>query len=333
MAAVALKSDAALPPLRQALEDSDPGIRAVAALALAKRGEVPPLSFFEEIIQRNHGFGNFPFGADSSIGVEADAVRAYAALAPHADRKIFEFLVRRPPPNHDDIKKLYPALGEALRKHPDAADILLAVQDTERHGPLRFRASDFQHAGKEMLPVLHDALASEDRVVRSNAARACGAIGDASSIPHLIKSLDMESGLARASIVWALGELKAREAVPKLVELHQDARNAEHNRRAGSGFMAQQATAANREEYTALRNLDAIASDWEEMKVAALRRPRDPRRDEELLTPELVLEAVRKIGPAAAQEFYRALAAASGSTDRAEAAVGLADPAADRERT
>jgi len=328
-----ITDEAVLPPLHQALDDSDPGIRAVAALALAKRGEIPSLTFFDDIIARRNGFGNFPFGADSSIGVEADPVRAYAALAPHADRKIFEWLVKRPPPNHDDIKKLYPVLGGALRKHPDAADVLLAVQDVDRYGPLRgFVQAIFQQAGKEMLPLLHDALASDERVVRSNAARACGAIGDVSSIPPLLKALDMESGLVRASVVWALGELKAREAMPQLTGLYQDARNAEHNRRAGSGFMAQQAMVANREQYTALRNLDAIASDWEELKVTARPHPRDPHRDEELLTPEIVLEAVRKIGPAAAQPFYRALAAASTPDARAEAAVGLAAAAA-TERT
>lgn len=319
-------SAAALAPLRLALEDADPYLRAVAALALAERGEVPDLSFFAEIIRRNDCFGNLPFGADSSVGVEADAVRAYTALAPHADRGIFAFLVQRPPPNHDDIKKLYPVLGASLRKHPDAAEVLLTVQDTERWGPLRgFVQAIFQHAGRELLPTLHRALASQDRVVRSNAARACGALADASSIPLLLRALDMESGLARASIVWALGELKAGAAIPKLVELHQDARNAEHNRRAGTGFLAQQMVAADREEYTALRNLDAIASDWDELKIIALPRPRDPRQDEDLLTPQQILEAVRQIGPAAAQQFYRALAGASQAADRAEAAVGLAD--------
>jgi HEAT repeat protein len=229
------------------------------------------------------------------------------------------------------LQAIYPLLGGSLRRHPDAADVLLAAQDRDRHGPLRgFAQGVFKHAGADLLPVLHAALASEDRVVRSNAARACGAIGDPASIPLLIKALDLESGLARASIVWALGELRAREAMPQLVALHQDARNAGRNRLAGSGFLAQQAIAASREQYTALRNLDAIASDWEELKVTALRRPLDPRRDEDLLTPELVLEAVRKIGPAAAQEFHRTLAAASDPADRAEAAVGLANPA-DRE--
>jgi HEAT repeat protein len=320
------ESPAALPPLREALEDPDPGIRAMATLALAKHGEIPPLEFFQDIIEHDGRFRGFPFGADSAISVGANTLGVYAALAPHADRRIFEFLVSRPPPTHDDIKKLYPVLGDSLRKHPDAAEVLLAAQDPERSGALRgFVQGVFQQAGKELLPGLHEALASKDRVVRSNAARACGAIGEPSSIPRLIQALDLESGLARASIVWALGELKAREAVPKLVELHQDARNAGHNRQAGSGFLAQQAMAASREQYTALRNLDAIASDWEELKVAAQRRPHDPRRDEELLTPDLILEAVRKIGPAAAQEFYRTLAAASDSADRAEAAIGLTE--------
>jgi HEAT repeat protein len=320
------KSDAALPPLRLALDDNDPAIRAVAAVTLAKRGELPALSFFEDILRRRDGFSSIPFGEISNIGVDADNKGTRAALAPYADRKVFELLVSYPPDSLYYNKNHYAPLGAALRKHPDAAAVLLAVQDAERHGLLRdYVQRIFQQAGKELLPLLYDALAGNDRVVRSNAARACGAIGDPSSIPPLIQALDMESGLARASIVWALGELKANEAVPILIELHQDARNAEHNRQTGAGYMEQQASSANREAYTALRNLDAIASDWEELKVTALRRPRDPRRDEELLTPETVLEALRKIGSAAAPQFYRTLAAATASNDRAAAAVGLAE--------
>lgn len=321
-----LRGDATVAPLRQALDDSDAYIRAVAALALAGRGARPALRHFEEIIEHGDRFGNFPYGTDSSVGVEASAVRAYAALASQADRDVFALLVQRPPSIHySEIEQALPQFGESLRRHPDAAETLLSAQDEERLGPRReFVQAVFKHAGKELLPVLHRALASQDRVLRSNAARACGAITDASSIPHLIAALDMESGLARAAIVWALGELKAREALPRLAELYADARNAEHNRRAGAGYMAQQAMASHREEYTALRNLDAIASDWDELKVSVQRRPHDPRRDEELLTTEQVLETVRKIGPEGAQEFYRALAGAKEARDRAEAAIGLA---------
>ena len=322
------RSAAAAPALRLALGDTDPYIRAVAALSLAGLGEVPSLDYFEEIIERDNEYGNFPFGADSSLGLEADALKVYATLAPHANREIFAFLVQRAPPNHDDIKKLYPALGASLRRHPEAADVLLAVQDSKSWAPLRnFAQGIFQQAGVSMLPLLHQALASPDRVVRSNAARACGAIGDPSSIAPLIQALDLESGLSRASIVWALGQLKAREALPRMAELYTDARNAEKNRRAAGGFLAQQAAVSFRAEYTAIRNVDAIASDWDELKAAARPRVQNPRRDEELLTAAQVLAAVREIGPELSQPFYRALAGAVDADDRMQAAIGLGSAA------
>ena len=200
---------------------------------------------------------------------------------------------------------------------------------TANVGPLRnFVQGIFQQAGVSMLPVLHRALASPDRVVRSNAARACGAIGDQSSIAPLIQALDLESGLSRASIVWALGQLKAREALPRMAELYTDARNAEKNRRAAGGFLASQSAVSYRAEYTAIRNVDAIASDWDELKAAAHPRVRqNPRRDEELLTAAQVLAAVREIGPELSQPFYRALAGAVDIDDRMQAAIGFGSAA------
>ena len=97
--------------------------------------------------------------------------------------------------------------------------------------PLRFAREVFLAAGPALLPQLHEALASQDRVVRSNAARACGAIGDKGSIPRLITALDLESGLSRESIVLALGESKAREALPRLYALFVDAKNSENSTR------------------------------------------------------------------------------------------------------
>ena len=186
----------------------------------------------------------------------------------------------------------------------------------------------FKQAGKEMLPALHKALTSGDRIVRSNAARGCGAIGDALSIPHLIKALDLESGLSRASIVWALGELKAAEALPQLAALYVDARNDEQNRR-GSGFRAMQSQAAITGHYDSISNLDSVSKDWDELAASLQPGPVNPRRNEELLSPKIILEAVRKIGPGSSQEFYRTLAGEKDGQARSEAAARLAEGSKD----
>ncbi len=175
-----------------------------------------------------------------------------------------------------------------------------------------------------MLPVLHEALGSEDRVVRSNAARGCGAIGDPASIPLLIKALDLESGLSRASIVWALGELKAKEALPALAGLYGDARHDEQHRR-GSGFRGGQAMAVMQAQYESLRSFDSISGDWDDLKAVLKPRTIDPRRDEELLEPRHILDAVAKLGPGAAQDFYRRLAAEKEVDARHEASIHLAE--------
>ena len=320
------ENPAAIAPLREALDDTDPFIRSMATIAIAKLGEVPPLEHFKIAIKYSDKNRSFPYDDDSSFSVGVSEQDIFTSLARHADRKIFEFLVTLPPPNLYYVEPFYPAFGKSLRKHPDAASVLLAVQDKDRNGSWQtFVPAVFQHAGKEMLPILHEALTSGERVVRSNAARACGAIGDASSIPHLLRALDMESGLSRASIVWALGELKANEAVPKLIALHQSERNAENSRGEGAGLLVQNVATINQGAYTNLSNLNTIESDWDELKSSTQPRPRDLVGEEELLTPEHILKAVDKIGGAGAQAFYRVLIAATDTEDRMAAIVGLAE--------
>jgi HEAT repeat protein len=160
--------------------------------------------------------------------------------------------------------------------------------------------------------------------VRSNAARACGAIGDRSSIPLLLRALDLESGLSRASIVRALGALKATQALPALATLFSEASSDERRRR-GAGYRASQSGAEARAQYESLANLDALRADWNELAEAALPRPVNPRQNEELLSPRLILDAVRAIGPEASQDFYRTLAGEKDVEARAEAAARLAE--------
>ncbi|NQT40982.1 MAG: HEAT repeat domain-containing protein [Planctomycetes bacterium] len=259
--------------------------------------------------------------------------RVFAVLAPHANREVFELLLKYPI-NADDYEprqKVFVALGASLRKHPEVADLLLVTYTRPNDpgtGVARFAQEVFKHAGEPMLPILHKALQSPDRVIRSNAARACGSIGDESSIGPLIAALDLESGFSRASIVWALGELKAADALPHLATLYVDARNDEERQR-GSGFRMAQAVAQVQSQFENIRSLEAIGADWDELKQTTVPEPIDPRRHERLLSPRIILDAVAKIGPAASQIFYRQMAAEPDTEARREAAIRLAEGTAD----
>ena len=317
-----------VPAFRKCLGDNDRYIRAVATIHLARRGIVPDEKHLRPILRTQHSFGNFPFGPDSFTGGQASKQRLYQALAPYATPELFRLFMDYPIPadDYEPRRAILKSLGKSLLRHPGAADVLLKAYDHDPHswGQMRFAQGVFRHAGKPILPTLHKALASPDRVVRSNAARACGAIGDPSSIPRLITALGLESGLSRASIVWALGELKAIEALPHLARLYVDARNDEKRRR-GAGFRGAQSQAEIRAHYDSIRNIDAVGTEWNELKAAAAPKPVDPRRNEELLRPRHVLDAVGRIGPAAAQGFYRALAGEKDAEGRCEAAIHLAE--------
>lgn len=348
-----IDDDAALSPVKEATQDCDPYIRALAFLTLLRHGQLPPIDEIERMLSER--FGNFPFGADSSVGTLVDRGSVEAALAPHANNEIFTVLLKNPPraeiydspltslpqsqaPGAKSVPSrelgnasLFEALGESLRGHPEAAKILLTAYDDESSSPIRreFSRNVFRFAGPEMLPLLYGELQSKDRVVRSNAARACGSIGGRDAIPHLLAALDLESGLARASIVWALGELKAHEALPRLAVLYVDARN-EEKRRRPSGFLAAQAAAQFQATMEILHDSVDISAEWDELKQASGRRPLDPRNKEDLLDVRTIVEAVAKIGADSSQEFHRTLAGESDFEVRLEVAQRLGEVSSDR---
>ncbi|MCD4780011.1 MAG: HEAT repeat domain-containing protein [Candidatus Omnitrophica bacterium] len=313
--------------LKLSLEDSDLYIRDTAALALAKQSVIPDLSYFEKMLSSPNRYNKATIDIASSLGIFFSPIGGvYDILTPHADKAIFKLLMKYPLPA-DDYKprqKIFAILGKSLQKNPKSAEILLQAYDKDPYswGQQRFSQAVFKHAGTKLLPVLHEALLSKNRVVRSNAARACGAIADPSSIEPLINSLDLESGLSQASIVWALGELRAETATPYFATLYIKAKNDE-KRRAGSGFRAAQAAAAIESQYDTISNLDSISSDWDELKASLTPEPIKPREDEELLSSKIILEAVSKIGINATQEFYRKLAGESDTEARREAAINL----------
>lgn len=294
------------PVLNRCLQDDSCRIRATAVVDLVRRGLVPEHKYLREVLSRANADG------DSASALASAHRRAlYGAIAPHLTPELLSVLMEYPAPTFDghSDREILKAFGHRLRELPVLAKVLLRVRDRDAHRwrpwrQLPFPEQVFRHAGRAMLPVLHRALASRDRVVRSNAARACGAIGDPSSIPCLIEALDLESGLSRASIVWALGELKAREALPHLVRLYIDAKNDEQ-RRPGAGFRLAQSTAAIGAQYERLRDLEAIGAEWDELKAAATPGPVDPRRKEDLLDARHILDAAGKMGVAASRQFRR----------------------------
>lgn len=311
----------AVPPLEQRLRDEpDRTARQKAAVALARLGKMPDLKWFQGLLvqhEREHGLGN---------------IEVYQALAPHATAEVFALLLQYPltTDDYEPRQAIFQTLGGSLRKHPEAAQVLLKAYAADdpgpesNYGPARFAQEVFKFAGQDLVPALHQSLQSPDRIVRSNAARACGAIGEAASVPHLLRALDLESGLSRASIVWALGQLRAKEALPRLASLYVDARNDEKRAR-GAGFRIAQAQAEVRAQYDHLANLEAISSEWDELQQAARPEPIDPKRREPLLATAGILAAVRKIGPESSQAFYRQLAAERDSEARHEAAARLAE--------
>ncbi len=311
-----------LPFLRKAAGDADPYLRNVAAIALLKHGEAVAPATVERLFAEADRFGNLPFNVDSSVGGRAQLGQLYHAIAPLATPVDFALMLRQPYRNHDD-NDLFAKLGACLRRHPEAAAVLLQAYDHQSPwGAVDFAARVFAAAGPELLPTLYTALQDDNRIVRSNAARACGRLGDPAAIPSLLAALDLESGLSRASIVWALGELKAAAAMPKLVELYNQAM-ADEQRRAGAGFRAAQQLAVVQDQYASLASLAAIGNDWDELKNTTLDPPVDPQRHEDLLGPAHLLEAAAKIGPPQALPFYRAIAARDDVNSRQQAALHL----------
>ncbi len=330
------EKSAQIAAFKRHLSDDDAAMRRWSMLSLLKLGERPaPAVLRRQLASRDSS--SLPFGADSSIG-SASQNAFYEALAPLADAEIFALLLQVPPaPANDFERTIFPALGRSLLRHPDAAPVLLGAYDATPYDTSKrdFAQSVFKAAGKKSLPLLLPALQSSDRVVRSNAARALGALGDASAIAPLIKALDLESGLSRASIVWALGELRATAALDTLATLYIELENAP---RASGGFLAQQSFAQNQSQYAALnaraegdsafaalRNVDDVAGDY--ATIGAPKVPIDPRRDEELLSSQMILDAVAAIGPAAMSDWYRKLAASTNANARRQAAIHLTDPA------
>ena len=138
-------------------------------------------------------------------------------------------LINKPPVvsrdfNNDRIayNSCLQALGAALLTNPELVQLLLESQPDTVDQFEHYRnlvKGIFSHADRRLLAKVHQALTSPNMIIRRNAAYACAGFGDQASIPLLIQALKTESSLVRKGVIWSLGELKARQAVPAIMKL------------------------------------------------------------------------------------------------------------------
>ncbi|NNE92479.1 MAG: HEAT repeat domain-containing protein, partial [Verrucomicrobiales bacterium] len=324
----------AVDALRAVADDPHPAVRAMAALAITEHTDDFPAEALTEIM-KNGSYGNPPFAAESQIGIGLgqDAIIRAIAKRDSIDGRVFNFLLKFPP-RYDSWsrdKSIFTAFGDAVKKRPDLARLILTgAKNTHTGGSTNrdFMRDVFRYTGPEMKPFVLEALQSKDRIIRANGALAVGAIGDESLVQPLLDALKLESGLSKGAVVWALGELQSKEALPRLVDLYREARNAQKRMYAAGGMQFAQAVVVNQAETRQIANIDELGADWDEIKASreAENAPADPRHDEPLLSPRMVLEAVEKIGPEHAQEFFRGLVGEKNDHEgRLAAARGLGD--------
>jgi len=303
-----LPPEVTIPILERQLSDPDPDYRGLATIELLRRGKLPAIEHLREFLEFGHD--PLPFGATGTLTAYSGVGVLYSGAAPLADASVIALLLDQPIRSRsiELNASFYPQLAAAI--HRDPKNLILLLQAYHQH-QRSFAEKVLRAAGKAILPAILEHLKSDDRIVRSNAARACGFYQDAAATRPLLDALSMESGLARASIVWALGEIRAKEALPRLIELYRGSSNVP-----SQGIPHSQTGAMNRAD---LQRLPAFQ--YMDLSKAAVLHE-DPAQ-EELLTDRRLFESIAKIGPGDCQDFYRTLATDSSSEARQEAAVQL----------
>jgi len=338
------KSAQSIPALRTKLHDERFAVRLLATLALGLRGESVLVKIIHKwlirkrkaeknqrerkMLQKNEMpfYGNkrmVPYqdnllslldekGIIHDLDYSSNMI--YIIIARIKDAEVWKLIAEYPPENGDDglSKYVYPQIGAHLPQEAGLVSKFLntSPNDEERQAAL---VKFFSYANKAVLPRLHEGLCSDDRIIRSNAARACGALAKPASVQPLIQALDFESSLARASIVWALGELgaAAREAIPVLLKLYpmteeEDRCRKYRQNRAYAACAFSQMASRIESESDLIQDRETLDAEWDEIK-AGHRPPMIDPRTEELLTAQHIRTALNKIAPADAgvQELYR----------------------------
>jgi HEAT repeat protein len=202
-----IRDPRAVDALVQALEDNDPGVRESAAKAL---GEIRDPRAVDALVQALE---------DNDPGVRESAAKALGEIRdPRAGQPLLEAL-------HDEVAYVVVEAAIALQQigYPEGIEVLIGVLAAPFvYYGARLRKKVIDALTKVLKPDVIDSLirdlADGNRLVRTRAALALGALGDARAVDALVEVLDDDDPEVRTSAALTLGEFRDPRAVDGLIE-------------------------------------------------------------------------------------------------------------------
>lgn len=200
--------------------------------------------------------------------------------------------------------KSYPEFSKIISGKPELIAELLKADHiySYKNDNRRFMFDLFREVDKSVLPILHDALKSKDRIVAANAALACAAIGEKDSIPHLIKALKIESALTQHSVITALSLLKAEEAIPHLLSINRILRQNVINSTSYSAFAM---NCRGHFEIDKNANNPITIKDEFQLPVHSPALAQEYRDSEMTTDLETIFDALKVLAPEKTQAYFR----------------------------
>jgi HEAT repeat protein len=197
------KSDAAIPGLLKALEDSESGVRWSTVEALGNLGNEAAIPGLLKALE------------DSDSDVRSSAVKALGNLGNEA---VIPGLLKALEDSYSDVRRsAVEALGN-LGNEAAIPGLLKALEDSEFY--VRSSAAEaLGNLGNEAaIPGLLKALEHSYSDVRRSAVKALGNLGNEAAIPGLLKALEDSEFYVRSSAVEALGNPGNEAAIPGLLK-------------------------------------------------------------------------------------------------------------------
>jgi len=188
----------AIPSLIAVLNDPDEVVRVNVIRAL---GEIGDTSATPAIL---------PYGADKLETVRMATCQALGMLKDPRAIPVLEKAL------YDESRTLRVVAARALSEIPGPESLETLVRVALQDEDDRLRSFVMKVIGgrraKESVPRLESALAAESDLVRANAAQSLGVVGDRSSLPVLVRSLDDKTPRIRSLSAHAIAAIAPRDA-------------------------------------------------------------------------------------------------------------------------